>query len=218
MSQKDIKVELQERTVLRKGLHALRDEGRVPAVIHDHGKPSMHVMGDYMSLVKTYQQAGKHHAVQLTIDGKDHLAIIKDVHFEPKKHQMQHIVFQAIKQDQKIQTEVPVVLEGEVPAEKAGLMIITNVMHVDVEAFPKDLPDQITVDATKLAEIGDKLHVSDLTVPSGVTILTEAETTIAVVEETKAQMSEESTEEAAETEAAAEGEDAAKPAEEQKED
>ncbi len=197
MSRDDITVELQSREVIRKGLNGLRRTGNVPAVIHDHGNPSIMVMGNDIALAKVYKQAGKHHAVALKLDGKEHLAIIKQVDFEPKKHTIQHIVFQAIKQNEKIQTEVPVVLEGEIPAEKAGFMVLTNVTTVEVEAFPKDLPDQIVLDASKLVEIGDKLHVSDLTVPSGVTILTEAETTIALVEETKAQMSEESAEEAA---------------------
>lgn len=190
----DITVELEKREVIGKGLGTIRATGNIPAVIHDHGNPSIHVMGDQLVLGRVYKQAGKHHAVQLKVDGKDHLAIIKQVDFDPKKHQMRHVVFQAIKQNEKIETEVPIILEGEIPAEKAGLMVITNVDRVEVEAFPKDLPDQIVVDATKLAEIGDKLHVSDLVVPAGVTIITEAETTIALVEETKAQMSEESAE------------------------
>ncbi len=193
MSQ-DITLELQKREVVGKRLAVLRAAGDVPAVIHDHGSESIHVMGDSTALNKAYKQAGKHHAVQLKLDGKNHLAIIKQVDFDPKKHQLRHVVFQAIKQNEKIQTEVPVVLEGEIPAEKAGFMVLTNVSTVDVEAFPKDLPDQIVLDATKLVEIGDKLHVSDLTVPTGVTVLTDAETTIALVEETKAQMSEETAE------------------------
>lgn len=216
MSQQNITVELQKRDVIGKGLGALRAEGSVPAVIHDHGHDSIHVMGERLALGKVYKQAGKHHAVQLKLDGKDHLAIIKQVDFDPKKHLIRHVVFQAIKQNEKVQTEVPVILEGEIPAEKAGLMVITNVDHVDVEALPKDLPDQIVVDATKLAEIGDKLHVSDLVVPEGVTILTEPETTIALVEETKAQISEESEEENAE-ETEASDETAETPTEETKE-
>lgn len=217
MSNQDITVELQKRETVRKGLNALRRSGSVPAVIHDHGNPSILVSGNFVELNKVYQKAGKHHAVQLKVGDKDHLAIIKQVDFEPKKHTIQHVVFQAIKQNEKVQTEVPVVLEGEIPAEKAGLMVITNVSQVELEAFPKDLPDQLVVDASKLAEIGDKLHISDLELPSGVTVLTDPETTIAVVEETKAQMSEESAEEAEETAAEAATESTEAPAEEAKE-
>jgi ribosomal protein L25 (general stress protein Ctc) len=98
---KDITVELQKRETIGKGLNKLRTEGTVPAVIHDHGKPSVHVMGDFRDFTKVYSVAGKHHAVQLKLDNKDHLAIIKHVDFDPKKHQIRHIVFQAIKQNEK---------------------------------------------------------------------------------------------------------------------
>ena len=206
MSQEDIVVELQKREVVRKGLNGLRSTGVTPAVIHNHGKESIHVMGDTVALGKVYKQAGKHHAVHLKVAGEDHLALIKNVAFEPKKNNIQHIVFQAIDKNKKVETEVPVVLEGEIPAEKAGLMVITNVTNIFVQALPSDLPDQLTVDASKLAEIGDKLHVSDIVFPSGVTPVTELETTIAVIEETKAQMSEESAEEEAAEGEATEGE------------
>ncbi len=194
MSQ-DIVVELQKREVIGKGLNKLRTDGVVPAVVHNPGEESTHVMGNFQELTKVYSQAGKHHAVQLKFDGKEQLAIIKHADFDPKKHQIRHLVFQAIKQNEKLTTEVPIVLEGDAPAEMVGLLVITNVDTVEIEAFPKDLPDNLVVDATGLAEIGDKLHVSNLVVPSGVTVLTDPETTIAVVEETKAQISEESEEE-----------------------
>lgn len=46
MSSTDIVVDLEERKVIRKGLNHLRNSGKIPAVIHDHGKTSSHVMGD----------------------------------------------------------------------------------------------------------------------------------------------------------------------------
>src|SRR5690349_7026202 len=106
MSSDTITVELQERTVVRKGLQGLRGEGMIPAVIHNHGKESIHVMGDLSSLLKTYSAAGKHHPVQLKVGGKQHLALIKDVDFEPAKHRMRHIVFQAIKQNEAVEAEI----------------------------------------------------------------------------------------------------------------
>src|SRR4029077_20108675 len=129
--------------------------------------------------------AGKHHPLTLTLGKQTYMALIKDVDFDPKKHQMRHVVFNAIKQDEKVQTEVPVHLTGEVPAEKAGLMVISNLDSVEIEAYPKDLVDELNIDASGLVEIGDKLTVADLTVPSGVEILTEHEHPIATVEETK---------------------------------
>ncbi len=101
------------------------------------------------------------------------------------------------------------------PAEKIGLVVLHQLDTVQVEALPKDLPDALTIDGAKLAEMHDKIVVADLTVPAGVTILTDPEHPIATVVETKAQMSEEAEEaEAAEGEEGAEGaEGEAKPAE-----
>lgn len=201
MSGKDLVLNVVERTVEGKAVKHLRREGTTPAVIHDHGQPSRVIMAPFSDVLKVYQAAGKHHPVTLTLGSEKFMTIIKDVDFDPKKMQIRHVVFNAIKQDEKVETEVPVHLVGEIPAEKAGLMIIKQLDSVDIEALPKDLIDLLEVDATKLVEIGDKVYVSDIVVPSGVTILTEAEHPIATVEETKAQISEEAEEEAAEGEA-----------------
>jgi large subunit ribosomal protein L25 len=183
MSSDTIAVELKEREVVRKGLNKLRGGGTVPAVIHNHGKESLHVQGDFQILTKVYSQAGKHHPVELKVGGKQHLALIKNVDFEPSKHRMRHIVFQAIRQNEKTTAQIPVVLEGEdIPAERKGLLILTQLDTVQVEALPKDLPDQLTVDATVLENEGDHLHVSDIKAPQGVTILADADASLAVVE------------------------------------
>lgn len=202
MSDQDISLVLEKREVLGKGLAKVRKQGLVPAVIHDHGNPSTHVMGEYQSIAKVYSSAGKHHPVILTIDGKKNTVIIKEVDYDPVKHRLQHVVFQAIRSDEKVETEVPIKFIGEIPAEKTGLMVITNQSHVEASALPKDLPDEIELNTEKLVEIGDKLTVADLIIPPNVTILTDPDTLIVSVEETKAQISEETTEEE-ETEEAA---------------
>lgn len=191
MSSDKIVVELQKREIVRKGLAGLRASGQVPAVVHNHGKESIHVTGDFIKLAKAYSQAGKHHPVELSIDGKPHLALIKDVDFEPRKHQIRHIVFQAIRQNEKTTAEIPVVLVGEeIPAERKSLLVLTQLDVVQVEAFPRDLPDELTVDATKLEEVGDHLYVSDIKVPEGVTILADPEASLAVVEMPRDQIAE----------------------------
>ena len=197
-----IELDLKDREVIGKTVKKLRREGLVPAVIHDHGKDSIIVMGQYMEVLKAYQQAGKHHPLELKVGGKSYTALIKVAEFDPKKNSLKHVVFNAVKADQKVEAEVPIHIIGDIPAEKAGLMLLTQLDHVEVEALPKNLPDEITVDGSKLVEIGDRVTVADLVIPSGVTILTETERPIATVEETKAQISAE--EEAADEAAAAE--------------
>jgi len=200
----DKPVELKERGVVRKGLNGLRREGLVPAVIHNRGQSSIHVMAPELELERIYQAAGKHHPLQLSVGSQQYLALIKDVQFNPVKRRLQHIVFQAIAKNEKVEAEVPIHLEGDIPAEKIGLMVLHQLDHVEVEALPADLPDEFKADATKLMEIGDRITVADLEVPKGVVILTELEHPIASVVETKAMIAEE--EEVAEEETAEEGE------------
>jgi large subunit ribosomal protein L25 len=200
MSDTDDTVVLQERSVLGKGLGKVRDEGLVPGVIHNHGEQSIHVMAPEVEINKLYKAAGKHHPLNLQVGSDKYFVLIKDVHINPVKHRLQHIVFQTIRRDEKVQSEVPIRLEGDIPAEKIGLMTLHQLDQVQIEALPKNLPDELFVSAEKLAELHDKITVADIRVPEGVTILTDPDHPIATVVETKAQMSEEAEESAEGTE------------------
>jgi large subunit ribosomal protein L25 len=190
----DKPVKLEQRTVLRKKLNALRHEGMVPGVIHNHGADSVHIMGTEVELEKIYKAAGKHHPLELRVGDDKYLALIKDAHFNPVKKRLEHLVFQAINRNEKVEAEVPIHLEGDIPAEKVGLMVLRQLDSVVVEALPRNLPDELVVSAEKLAELHDKITVADLKVPNGVTILTEQDHPIATVVETKAQIAEEAAE------------------------
>jgi large subunit ribosomal protein L25 len=196
----DKPLDLSERTTVRKGLGQLRREGMTPGVIHNHGETSILIVAPEVELTKIYHAAGKHHPLEIKVGSDKYLALIKDAHFNPVKRRLEHVVFQAINRNEKVQAEVPIHLEGEAPAEKIGLMVLRQLDSVQIEAFPRNLPDEFKVDATKLAELHDAITVADLQVPEGVTILTEADYPIARVAETPAQVSEE---------AEAEGEEAA---------
>lgn len=187
----DISLDLKEREVVGKQVKALRREGMVPAVIHDHGKESVIVMAPYIDASKVFQQAGKHHPINLTVGTKKYMALIKDADVEPKKRTLRHIVFNAVNANETVEAEVPIHItfdEGNEtsPAERAGLIVLHALESVQVEALPKDLPDAITFNGEKLVEIGDHATVADLIVPAGVTILTDPEHVIANVYEPSA--------------------------------
>jgi large subunit ribosomal protein L25 len=196
MSGEDISLVLSTREQIGKGLGKLKREGRVPTVIHASGKDSIPTSGAYIELVKVYQTAGKHHPVHITVGTTKYLTIIKEVDYDPKKHTLRHVVFGTIDKNVKVETEVPVHLEGDAPAQKKSMLVIKQLDHIKLEALPKDLPDSVTLNIEKLSELGDKLLVSDITVQTGVAILTDPELVVAIVEETPAQESEEAAEEA----------------------
>lgn len=187
----EITLTLENRKVIGKAVKQLRRADLVPAVIHDHGRPSLHVMGGYQDVAKTYHAAGKHHAVELKAGDKTFTALIRDVDFDPKKNTIRHIVFNAVNKNQKVEAEVPVrprYDEGNEssPAERAGLIVLTNLDTVEIKALPSQIPDELTYDAEKLVEIGDHASVADLKLPEGVEMLTELEHTIATVYEPSA--------------------------------
>ena len=185
-----ITLTLEPRTVLGKGLNGLRRDGLVPAVIHEPGKESIPVMLPYINMVKTYKEAGKRHPLSLKVGSKTYMAMIKDVDFEPRRQELRHVVFNSIKMNEKVEAEIPVHVIGEIPAEKLSLMVLTQLDRVMVEALPNNLPDELTVDGSTLADIGDKLTVADIKAPEGVTIITEAEAQIAIIEQPKDQIAE----------------------------
>ncbi|HYH36169.1 MAG TPA: 50S ribosomal protein L25 [Candidatus Saccharimonadales bacterium] len=191
MTKDTISLELTARTVTGKAVKHLRREGQIPAVIHDHGKPSLHVQGNGVAMLKVWRQAGKHHPVELKTDKESFVALIKDADFDPRKHQLTHIVFNAVDKNQKVDAEIPVrprYEEGNEssPAERNGLIVLAQLETVQVKAIPTKLPEFFEYDAEKLVEIGDQATVADLAIPEGVEMITEPEHTIATVYEPSA--------------------------------
>jgi large subunit ribosomal protein L25 len=186
-----ITISLQKREVTGKAVKALRREGLVPAVIHDHGKESIIVSGAYMDVARTYRKAGKHHPVVIDADGKKYTALIKKVDIDPKKNTFTHVVFNAVTANQKVEAEIPVRIkfaEGNdaSPAERNGLIVLHNLDTVEVVATPSNLPDVLEFDGEKLVEVGDVATVADLIVPKGVEVKTEENHQIASVFEPSA--------------------------------
>lgn len=188
MSSDTITLKLSERKELGKAVKALRRDGQVPANIYERGKDSVAVTAPFVEITKIYKQAGKHHPVELLVEGKKHLAMIKDVDLDPVKNTLRHVAFHAVNKNETVEAEIPVKIDGEIPAERVSLMVLQTLDTVEVEALPGNLPDELLVDGTRLVEIGDKLTVADIKVPADVVITTDPEQTIAVVEEPKDQI------------------------------
>lgn len=191
MSQDSIVLTVEPREVTGKAVKHIRREGTVPAVIHDHGKESVIVQGKYAEMLKAYQAAGKHHPIELKAGDHNYTALIKVAEFDPRKNRLSHVVFNAVDKNQKVEAEIPIHAhyDGDnesSPAERTGLIVLSNLETVEVRAIADKLPDFLEYDAEKLVEIGDHATVADLIIPEGVELLTEPEHTIATVYEPSA--------------------------------
>jgi large subunit ribosomal protein L25 len=175
----------EKREVTGKKVSTIRAQGLVPATVYQKGKESFNVSVEYQPLVKAYSAAGHGQPIELTVDGKKYLTMVKDVHMDPMKNTLMHIAFHAVDKNRKVEAEIPVHIEGDVPAEAAGNFIVRQNDHVLVKAIPSELPEFFAVDAAKLVEPGDTLTVADIDASKfpEVEILSELDLQLAVVEE-----------------------------------
>jgi large subunit ribosomal protein L25 len=188
MSQDTITLSVTARTVTGKAVKHLRKEGILPAVIHDHGKESVLVQGNFIDFVKVYRAAGKHHPVELKTPDHTYVTLIKDAEFESRTNQLTHLVFNAVDKNQKVEAEIPIhpqYAEGNEssPAERAGLIVLSQLETLQIKAIANNIPDAVYYDAELLVEVGDHLTVADIKLPEGVELMTEAEHSIAAVYE-----------------------------------
>lgn len=184
-------LEMAPRPTLGKAVKRLRRQGVVPAVIHDHGKASLHVQADYQTLHKAFVAVGKSQPLQLSVDGKTYTALIKHLTFDPRLNTITHVVFNAVRANEKVEAEVPVkptYAEGNEssPAERAGYIVLSQLDTVEIKALPRDLPSELTYNAEALVNVGDQITVADLQVPDGVIVETEPEHVLATVFEPSA--------------------------------
>ncbi|MDT4838071.1 50S ribosomal protein L25 [compost metagenome] len=166
----DITLTLDERNINGKKVAKLRQHDIIPSVVYGgHTKP-VSTQSSLVDITKVTRSAGKHTPVHLIINGKKKLAIIKSIDMHPVKHLVRHVAFHTIKQNEKIVTEVPIRLigEGESAAEKAGLVVLQAIEHIEVRAIPANLPEVLEISIIDLAEADDKLTIADLQLPEGV--------------------------------------------------
>jgi len=186
MSSDKIILSAEKRLITGKKVRALRDQGILPANVYEKGQESITVQIPFMEMVKAWKQAGKHTPIELDVDGQAHLTMIKSVSYDPVKATLTHVSFHAINRNDPVEAEVPIKIEGDVPAVQQGNFIVRPNKEVIVKALPANLPDVLIALAETLLEPGDSLKVSDLKVPENVEIITDGDLPIAIVEEPRA--------------------------------
>lgn len=166
----EFSLKLDERTAEGKKLAKLRESGLTPSVVYGAQDKPIMAQSASVETAKVVHAVGRHTPINLIIDGKKKLAIIKSIDMDPVKHILRHVAFHTIKQSDVITTEVPIVLTGlgESPAERAGLVILQAIEHLEIKAKPADLPEALELTVMNLETHEDKIAVSDIKLPNGV--------------------------------------------------
>ena len=169
------KIKAEARTEFGKGAaRRIRRENKVPAVIYGHGNDPIHVTLPGHATMMALKHGGANALLELEIDGKTQLALTKQVQIEPIKRLLEHIDFVAVKRGEKVTVDVPVHVVGEAARET---LVVTESATVQIEAEATHIPEAIEVDVEG-AEAGTQIHASDLTLPSGATLLLDPETLV----------------------------------------
>ena len=165
----DTKLALAKREVSGKKVKSLREQGLIPSVVFG-GKEPILTQSSYNETEKAVRMAGYHSPIDLTIDGKAQMVLVKSVDIDPVKRLIRNIEFQAISANEVVEATTPIkVVNFETSdASKAHLVLSIVLEEIDVKAKPVDLPEAIEVDAGKLAAVGDGLTVADIVLPNGV--------------------------------------------------
>jgi len=151
----------------------LRHAGKVPAIIYGGNKDPEALTLSHNELLRNLEhEAFYSHILTVRTGAGTTSAILRDLQRHPSKPVIMHVDLQRVSADETLRTQVPLHFIGEEtnPSVKAGGLVSHEQTEVEIECLPKDLPEFIAVDISAM-EIGDTLHLSDLQVPEGVTLL-----------------------------------------------
>lgn len=163
----------EHREVTGKKVKVLRRQGYLPAVLYGVGIESIPIKLDLKEATKVISAAGSSTLVMLKIGKKQHQVLVRETQRQVIRRGLKHVDFLKVAMDVVIRAEVPIEFVGEAPAVRdLGGVLVTELIEIEIESLPTDLPDRVTVDLELLAEITDTIKVGDLSFGEGVEVIT----------------------------------------------
>ncbi len=162
---------------------ALRRAGSLPAVVYGANQASTPITVEARAFQKVLREAGEATIVSLTGLGASLPTLIHEVDLDPLTSLPRHVDFYAVTKGEKVEVAIPLEFIGESPAVEAGANLVKVLHEIEIEADPMNLPHDIPVDLAVLAAINDRICAKDLVLPAGVTLVSEPDEVIALVQE-----------------------------------
>jgi len=158
------------RTDLGKGAsRRLRHANKVPAILYGEGKDPISLTLEHKNVFRAQQEEAFYSQVlTLNVNGKPVECLIKDMQRHPFKQVIMHLDFLRIDASHAVQMNAPIHFINEEEAIKKGGIVAHHANEIAISCLPADLPEYIEVDVSSL-EVGETIHLSDITLPEGVT-------------------------------------------------
>lgn len=176
-------LECKKRDIKNKGyLKEMKRNGWVPGIIYGKEMEPRAVFMEFRKLNRIFTHHGLRGLFSLQIEEEDNspMVLIREVQKNPLSGQITHLDFLTVNMDEKISSNVAIYLTGEEELMKTGGILQSGAKEIEISCLPKNIPEYFSYDISGL-QIGDKVLVSDLQVPEGVEIISEAETLLAAV-------------------------------------
>jgi large subunit ribosomal protein L25 len=191
----EIVLQAKQRKVIGKQVKALRRQGGLPAILYGSIDP-LPIILDAHDAEGVLHSVTSSHLITIEVDGSPHSVLVRERQRNPLTGHLIHVDFQVVSMTEKLRANVLLDLVGEAPAVKdhSGVLV-TGLEALEVESFPQDLPERITIDLSILREIGDAIYVRDLNLPEEVEVLAEPDEMVILVTAQEAEPVEEEEEE-----------------------
>jgi large subunit ribosomal protein L25 len=167
----------------KKSTNELRKNNGIPCVLYGIEKEAK-AFAVTTDAVRKLVYTPDIHVVNLTIDGVECKAVLKDIQFHPVKDTILHMDFLQIVEDKAIVMEVPTVLTGLAAGVKLGGKLQQAIRKIKVKAVYANIPEKLVVDVTELA-LGKSIKVGELSF-EGIELVTPAQTVVCSVAATRA--------------------------------
>ncbi len=180
MSQQELNVESRQ-TGGKVAARQLRRAGKLPAVLYGHGETPVHLSVGAKEFSDLLSHHGSHSLLVLK-GASTETAIIKTIARHPVKGIPATIDFQRVSRNERISAKVPILVVNEPLDVKSGDGLLVQSLHeIEISALPAEMPEHITVDISHLVLNGPAVHINEIEVPAGITVLTSGEEAIAAV-------------------------------------
>lgn len=160
----------------------LEKENKMPAVVYGPKQEPVSLALDQREFEQVFKEAGESTIIELAGLEEPLEVLIHEIEFHPTKPKMVHVDFYAFERGKEMTTEIPLTYVGTAPIEKGGGMVNKILHEVTVTCRPSDLPKDLTVDVSEMAEEDAQITIADLTLPEGVKVEHEADEMIAIAQ------------------------------------
>lgn len=177
-------LQAEPRIIIGRQVKSLRRQGFVPAVVYGHDFKPLSIQVPLKDFERVYAEAGESTVVYLNVNGQDHPTIIHDIVRDALSDKFLHADFYKVRLDEKISAKIQLNFIGESPAVKGlGGILVKNMSEIEVDGFPQDLPHQIDVDISGLAELRSHIQVKDLPISTKLEVKAEPEAIVVLIQE-----------------------------------